>query len=238
MFYKKIFYISVLLSCCIGYTQTVSEVFQKMGNLYSVAKPLQYKSSYALYKDSDSKKIEQSYKGIFYKNSLNEIYMKIGETEILNSKAVNLKISHPEKAVEISDPINNYFGNFDVKPLLNLCKIESFKDYKTYWEITLITKKYSNLPYSKIVIQIAKNYFLQKSIFYYNTAVNFSKDYRAPNAYYPRLEVINTNYNRNPVNSSFFNSNSYFILSRKKQYVMTARLGKYEVIDQRTSSNK
>ena len=53
----------------------------------------------------------------------------------------------------------NYFGNFDIKPLLDLCKIESFKDYKTYWEITLTAKNLSNLPYSKIIIQISRKYF-------------------------------------------------------------------------------
>lgn len=227
-----------LLISATGYTQTVNEVFQRLGKQYSITKPLQYKSSYVLYKDFDSKKIEQSYKGIFYKNSLNEVYMKIGETEVLNSKTINLKISHPEKAIEISNPVGNYFGNFDMKPLLELCKIDAFKDFKTYWEITLIAKPYSSLPYSKIVIQVSKIYFLQKQVFYYNTAINFSKNYRTPNAHYPRLEVLNTNYNRNPISASVFNSNSYFTLSDKKRIILSERLKKYEIIDQRTFSNK
>ncbi|WP_281635417.1 hypothetical protein [Flavobacterium marginilacus] len=209
-----------------------------MGKIYSAAESLQYNSSYILYKTADSKKAEQAYKGLFCKNSQNEIYMKIDQTEILNSKSINLKISHLEKAIQISDPIKNYNGNFDIKPLLDLCKIESFKDFKTYWEIILIAKNYSNLPYSKIIVQISKKYFLQKSIFYYSTAVNFSKDYRAPKSYLPRLEVSNSGFSRKPANSSLFLNNSYFTTIGKNKLIPADRLKYYEVIDQRNSSNK
>lgn len=231
MFYKKIIYVWVLFNCALAHSQSVSEVFQKLGKQYSIPKPLQYKSSYALYKDFDSKKIEESYNGIFYKNEFNEVYMKIGDSEILNSKKVYLKINHSEKAIQILNPIANYFGDFDMKALLDLCKVEKFLDYKTYWEITMVARPYSSLPYSKIVVQITKNYFLQKQIFYYNTAVNFSKDYRSPDSHYPRLEVTNTNYNRNPVKASIFNSSTYFTISGKKQIILSERLKKYEIID-------
>lgn len=231
MFLKKIIYVLVLLSCALTYSQSVSEVFQKLAKQYSTAKPLQYKTSYALYKDFSSKKIEESYNGIFYKNEHNEVYMKIGDNEILNSKKVFLKINHSEKAIQILHPVANYFGEFDMKPLLDLCKIEKFLDYKSYWEITLVAKPYSSLPYSKIVVQITKDFFLQKQIFYYNTAMNFSKDYRSPDSNYPRLEVINTNYNRNPVKASIFNSSTYFTTSDTKRIILSETLKKYEIID-------
>jgi hypothetical protein len=238
MFHKVILFISFLTFGSIGYGQTVNEVLQQMGKQYSAAQPLQYNSNYALYKSADSKKTEQAYKGLFVKNAANELYMKIDQTEILNSKTINLKISHPEKAIQIADPIKNYFGSFDIKPLLDLCKIESFKDFKTYWEITLTAKNYSTLPYSKIIVQISKKYYLQKSIFYYSTAVNFSKDYRAPKSYYPRLEITNTNFNRKAVNASLFTTKYYFTSSGSNKYVLAERLKHYEVIDQRNISNK
>ncbi|QSB27666.1 hypothetical protein [Flavobacterium sp. CLA17] len=236
MFCKKIIYVWVLFTCCLAHTQTVNEVFQKVARQYSLAKPLQYKSSYALYKDFDSKKIEESYKGIYYKNADNEVYSKVGETEILNAKTVYLKISHPEKALQISDPVPNYAGDFDIKPLLELCKIEKFVDRKTYWEIRLVAKSYSNLPYSKIIVQITKGFLIQKQTFYYSTVANFSKDYRSPDPHYPRLEIIHTNYNRNPVNASIFNSKTYFTTSAKKEILLAERLKKYEIIDQRVSN--
>lgn len=236
--FKKLLYVWVLFSSCLAHTQTVNQVFQKLAKQYSEAKPLQYKSSYSLYKDFDAKKVEETYKGIYYKNASNEIYTKIGDTEMLNSKTVFLKISNAEKAIEISNPVPNYAGDFDMKPLLDVCKIEKFVDYKSYWEITMVAKPYSSLPYSKIVVQVTKSYFLQKQTFYYNTAVNFSKDYRSPDPHYPRLEIINTNFNRNPVNASVFNTKTYFTTSAKKQILLVERLKKYELNDQRVISNK
>lgn len=238
MFYKTLLLICFLTIATTGYGQTVEEVFQQMGKQYTVAEPLQYNSSYTLYKSAESQKTEEVYTGFFCKNAANEVYMKIDHTEILNSKTINLKISHSEKAIQIGDPIKNYFGEFDMQSLLDLCEIESFKDLKTYWEITLLAKNYSSLPYSKIVVQISKKYFLQKSVFYYNTAVNFSKDYRVPKPYYPRLEVSNTGFSRKATPVSLFTTGSYLTLSGKNKYTAAAQLKHYEVIDERTISNK
>jgi hypothetical protein len=237
MIAKKTITVWVLFFGVLGYCQTISEVFQKVAKQYSSAQALQYKSSYALYKDADSKKVEESYAGVFFKNASNEVYIKIGPTEILNSKTVNVRVSGAQKAVLVSDPVKNYFGEFDMKPLLELCKVDSFIDYGTYWEITLIVRQFSALPYSRIVVQINKNYFLQKQVFYYSNAMNFSKDYRAPDGHYPRLEVINTEHNRNPVNASLFLNKTYFSLLSANKIVLVARLKKYEIIDKREISN-
>jgi hypothetical protein len=237
MFLKRIIVVSVLLTCCFGYSQTVKEIFQNMGKQYTVAKPLQYKTRYILYKDFDSKKMEESYNGVFYKNDQNDMYTKIGNTEILNTKKVNLKISHPEKMIEISDPLPNYVGDFDMKPLLDLCKIEKCIAFKAYWEVTLTTKQFSSLPYSKIVVRISKNYFMQKQVFYYNTATDFSKDYHKPELHYPRLEVSYSDFSRNIISPSVFNSNTYFTTSGKKSVVLSQKLKNYGIVDQRNVAN-
>lgn len=236
MLNKIILFISLFALGSI-YSQTASEVMEQVGKQYSIVQPLQYNSSYALYKSANSKNVEQAYKGIFVKNAFNEVYMKIDQTEILNSKTVNIKISHSEKAIQIADPLKNYFGSLDVKPLFDLCKVESFKDFKTYWEIVLTAKNYSSLPYSKIVLQITKKYFLQKSTFFYSTAVNFSKDYKTPKNYHPRLEVSNTNFNRRAVNASLFVTKSYLTAAGKNKFQPAQNIKDYEIIDQRTISN-
>jgi len=238
MLTKILFFINFLAFGTLAHSQTASEVIQQVGKVYSLTKPLQYNSNYVLYKNATSKKAEQAYKGIFIKNEFNEVYMKIDQTEIVNSKAINLKINHAEKAILISNPLKNYFGNFDIKPLFDFCHIESFIDYKTYWEITLVSKNLSNLPYSKIILQVTKSYFLQKSTFFYSTAVNFSTDYNAPKSYYPRLEVSNTNFNRRPANSSLFSTKSYLTTVGTNKIEKTEKLKNYEIIDQRTISNK
>lgn len=231
MFYKRILCVLALINCSLGHAQSVRDIFQKMGKYHSAAEPLQYKSHYTLYRDYDSKKIEESYKGTFYKNVSNEVYAKIGETEIISSRTAFLKISHQEKAIQILNPIPNYMGDFDIKPLLDRCRIEKFLDYKAYWEITLSAKPYSSLAYSKIVVQISKDYLLRKRIFYYNAAVNFSKDYRRADPHYPRLEVTNSDYSRNPIKAGIFESSTYFTRSGTKQIVLSEKLKKYEIID-------
>lgn len=236
MFLRKIICVLCLLCYTLGYSQDAKEIFKKVGDQYAIAKPLQYKMSYVLFKDFDSKKIEESYSGIFYKNAQNEMYSKIGNTEMLNTKKVNLKISHPEKMIEINKPVSNYKGDFDIKPLLDVCKIEKCVDLKTYWEITLTTKSFTGLPYSKIVVRVSKAYFIQKQVFYYNTPSDFSKDYRKPDTHYPRLEVTYTNFNREPVNTSIFNSETYFT-SSGKSIVLSQQLKKYEIVDQRNVAN-
>lgn len=238
MIYKKIIFVWILFNNCLAHTQTITEVLQKISNQYSTAQPLQYRCNYVLYKDFETKKVEESYKGFFCKNAKNEVYMKIGNTETINAKTVFLKINHDERIIEISDPIAGTLGDFDMKKLLNLCTVEKFVAYKSYWEIILEAKPYSGLSYSKITVQISKDYFLQKQTFYYNTAINFSKDYRSRDSNYPRLEIAYTNYNRNPVSATIFNSTTYFSTSGKQQVILPEPLKKYKIIDQRKNSNK
>jgi hypothetical protein len=234
---KKTIVVWFLFLGVLGHGQTVAEVLQRVAKQYSSAQPMQFKSSYALYKDADSKKVVESYEGVYFKNASNEVYIKIGPTEILNSKTVNLRVSGAQKAVVVSDPVKNYFGDFDMKPLLTLCKIDTFVDHGTYWEITLVARQFSALPYSKIVAQVTKNYFLQKQVFYYSNAINFSNDYRAPDGHYPRLEVVNTAHSRAAVNASLFLDKTYFSLLNTNKIVVTPRLKKYEIIDKREISN-
>lgn len=201
-----------------------------------MSKPLQYKTKYALYKDHNSKKPTEQYSGVFYKNAVNEVYLKINDTEILSSKKWNLKVSHGEKAVVVADPVQNYFGEYDIKQLLQFCKVTSFKDLKSSWELVLEAKAYSGLPYSKIVVAIGKNYFVQKQAFYYNSGMDFSKDYRKSDIHYPKLEISYSDYARTPVNASFFNAGNYLTAS-KNQLVLAARYKNYEIIDNRAAYN-
>lgn len=220
-----------------GYSQKVEEVFKKVAAMQTVPKPLSYTMNYLLYSDHDSKKIVENYKGIFHKSASNETYVKIKDTEMINSKKANLKISHGEKAIVVSDPLNNGATELDVQQIFSLCKVISFKDYKTYWEIQLEPKAYSNLSYSKIILNISKQYFLQKQVFYYNTAVNFSNNYRKSDVHYPRLEVVYEGYNRKPLEVSLFTIGKYYTVTANNTIVLSKAFKKYEVIDQRLTSN-
>jgi hypothetical protein len=235
MNHKIFLYVGFLFSI-VGWGQTASEVIAGINKQFTSSKPLQYNTQYNLYKDDKSKVVHQSYKGIFQKSSSNEMYMKIDKTEFLNTNKYTIKISSTEKAMIVSNRQVYATGDFDINKLLAYCTIGSFKDYKAYWEIVLINREYSSLEYSKIVLQVYKNYWIKKQIFYYNTQVNFSGDYRKQDYSSPRLEIEYSNHNNKEVSTSIFNSNLYFTISKTNSIMPSVKYKSYEVDDNRENT--
>jgi hypothetical protein len=230
---KKLLFISVLF--CITstlYSQSVDEVLKKVGVEYSSAKPLQFNTKYNLYKNKTQKTAFESYVGQFKKNEKNEIYQKIDQTEFIWNKNICLKVIHPDKIINISVSQPVELNNFDIKALKEWCDVKSFVDKKAYWELTLTTKAFSTLPYSKIVIHIGKNYFIQKQLFYYNTAIDYSSDYKKQSLDYPVLEILYTNIKREKVPKSFFNIYKY-IQEKNKILNTTKAYNSYAIEDHR-----
>ncbi|WP_300570702.1 hypothetical protein [Flavobacterium sp.] len=201
---------------------------------FTAPKVLQFNTTYNLYKDYKTKVVHQTYSGTFLKNVSNEIYLKIDKTEFINTKKLSLKINHGEKAMIVSNSQEFSTGQFDVSKLIEFCKISSFKDFKSYWEIILVPKEFSGLNYSQIVINVSKNYVLQKQIFYYNTGMNFSKDYKNQDLSNPRLEILYST-NNSSVNLSKINTNVYFTINKNNKVSVTAKYKNYEVSDKRNN---
>ncbi len=225
--------IGLLLSITIS-GQSVGDVFKKMNAPFTAPKVLQFNTTYNLYKDYKTKVVHQTYSGTFLKNVSNEIYLKIDKTEFINTKKLSLKINHGEKAMIVSNSQEFSTGQFDVSKLIEFCKISSFKDFKSYWEIILVPKEFSGLNYSQIVINVSKNYVLQKQIFYYNTGMNFSKDYKNQDLSNPRLEILYST-NNSSVNLSKINTNVYFTINKNNKVSVTAKYKNYEVSDKRNN---
>lgn len=213
--------------------QTAKEIIAKINDQLTAAKPLHFETSYKLYKNIKSQTVHESYTGVFQKNSQNEIYMKIGDTEFINLKNCSIKLNPNEKAMVISNPQAFSLGTFDFNKLLTLCSIPSCKDYKTYWEIHLIPNKFSGLNYEKIVLQVNKNYTIKKQQFYFNSGYDFSKDYTKQEISNPRLEIDYSNYNNNPVKTPKFNSGLFFTIAKNNKIIPTAGYKGYEISDQR-----
>lgn len=206
---NRLLIIAVICISTFSYSQSVDEVLKKVAQEYSDTKPLQFNTKYNLYKNSSQKKVFESYVGQFKKNEKNEVYQKIDQTEFIWNKNICLKVVHPDKLMNltISQPLE--MKSFDIASLKEWCDVKSFVDRKSHWELTLTTKAFSSLPYSKIVIHIGKNYFIQKQLFYYNSAVDFSTDYRIQNLDYPVLEIINSNFTRKNELSTHFDINKF-----------------------------
>lgn len=229
-----ILFIYLQFSSGISYGQKVNEVLQKMNDKFVAPKPLRFDTQYTLYKNYKTKVAQQTYTGLFVKNSENEVYIKIDNTEFLNTKKLALKINHKEKAMLITNRHEFSTGTFDVNKLLALCTISSFKDNKTHWEIILTPKELSGLTYSQIILNIGKNYLLQKQVFYYNVGFNFSKDYKKQALDYPRLEILYSGYNHKITELNKINSNVFFTIGQNNKVQVTTKFKGYEVADKRT----
>lgn len=227
----------LVLFFAISNSQTVDDVFDKMNRELTGKHCFQFNSTYKLYKDYKTKVAFETYNGVFKKNSSNDIYMKINNTEFLNTKKYSLKINHDEKAMIIESQKKFSQADFDVSKLLVFCEIESFKDYKNYWQIVLVSKKFSTLNYSKIVLKVNKNYTLKNQVFYFNNNVDFSKSYNKQDLSSPRLEIEYNGYSKNEVNQTLFNTNKFFI--EKLNKISPAALYKaYELIDKRAKKSQ
>lgn len=229
---RRLLIIVVICFSTFSYSQSVDGVLKKVAQEYSDTKPLQFNTKYNLYKNISQKKVFESYVGQFKKNEKNEVYQKIDKTEFIWNKNICLKVVHPDKLINISISQPLEMKNFDIASLREWCDIKSFVDRKSYWELILTTKAFSSLPYSKIVIHIGKNYFIQKQLFYYNSAVDFSTDYRKQNLDYPVLEIIYSSFTRKKESSTFFNMNK-FIEEKSKLIKATKEFQSYTIEDHR-----
>jgi len=214
--------------------QTVDEILLSVHEQYSLNKTLQFKSTYNLYKTKASTDIEESYQGEFYKNKADSYFMKINHTDILSTPQVNLRISHDEKAILVTNPENRVNTDFDIKSMLISYDRKLVKDHGKYWEIILSAKKISSEQYYKIILHVAKDYLLNKQVFYLANRINFSKDFRKSDLSQPVLEVIYKDYTRNDNTENRFNSSNYLNISNSGKITLSNKINGYELIDERS----
>ena len=94
-------------------------------------------------------------------------------------------------------------------------------------------KEFSGLNYSKIVLNIGKNYLIQKQVFFYNTNMNFSKNYRKQELTTPRLEILYNNYTYKNIQLAKLNTAKFFIVNKENKVLATSAYKSYEVNDNR-----
>jgi hypothetical protein len=226
---------AVLCMCVYSVTgQTVNDVLNKMNATLTGASPVHYNTKYNLYRDAKSKIIYESYSGQFQKTSANEVYMKIDNTEFVNTGKRALRVNHKQKAILIMDPQPITTGDFDMKKLAELCKITSFKDYKSFWEIIFVPNEFSGLTYSRIQLIINKNYTVSKQVFFYNTGLDFSKDYRKSDVSQPRLEILYSKYDKNLPDVNKLKNDFFISFNKQNKAIPSGNYKNYKIVDKRT----
>lgn len=143
-------------------------------------------------------------KVFFKKDPSNSIYQKINKTEFLLKGNFCLKVMHEDKVIDVTKADPFVLGDFSIKPLLEYCKVKEFKSNKGSWIVVLEPNQFKDLPYSKIVITINSSFFITKQMFYFNSGIEFSKDYSKSDVSYPVLEITHSNHKRDKVAESLF----------------------------------
>lgn len=212
------------------YGQSNIAVVKGICDKYSSSTPFQFTSVYNLYKDHTSKVVSDSYSGIYLKKSNTEIYAKVNNTEYFVAKNLITQINHDEKVILITDNFSKPQAEFDISKLLEDFTVDKVTDMKKYWQLELKAKQFTSYPYSRIVIEAGKDYYMKRQVFYYNSAVDFSNDYTHPEIKYPRLEIV---YNK-PAKliSKSFSMDAYYTINQKNISASKA-FKSYQIIDNR-----
>ncbi|MNK30910.1 hypothetical protein D3C87_493330 [compost metagenome] len=229
---KNSIYLFLLIFSPLYAQQSGKSVLEKVKAQYSSSKSIQYNAIYNLYKNHEAKTIYQSYKGEYLKNPNNEVYLKINTTEYYLSSKTNTQINHDEKLILVTNPGKIKKEEFNITELLKWFNMGSFKDKKTHWEVELLGKKGSSLPYGKIILIIGKDFYIQKQVFYYSTAIDFSNDYSKPDIKAPRLEIIYSKHSNDAIPAEKFNFSKYFTLTGNI-VKLSSKYNNYQVVDQR-----
>ena len=237
---RQLCILAILIATVNIYSQSKEELLKKVVNNYAPSVKLQFTSVYNLYKSYNDKFVQQSYTGCFSRNGAGSVYAKIHNTEFYWNKNVTAKISHDEKIIQVFDPLSPLVitqPDNDLKKLLSEFKHGYFKDHKTYYELELLSKSTSSLPFSRVILQIGKDFFLIKQVFFYSQGHNFSKDYRNPDIQKPRLEILYSKPTSKEESVSIYSTDQFFTIT-KKRLNLAGRYSAYEILDQRTPSSK
>ena len=151
------------------------EVIGRMQKVYATEK-LAYKCTYSLFRGHTSDVAHQSYEGYVYRQG-ELLYQQTDQTELIYGKDFFLRINHEEQAMELNAAQQAPPATMNTDQALKECSEVLLEDKGAYYEIKLVIKNTSSLPFSQILMRIGKkNYHLEQLDMYYTTVQDFSTD--------------------------------------------------------------
>jgi len=217
------------LNSVLSQENTVEEILIKAQGVINNQNNLSCDLKYNYYTSYDSSKPYQSHNGRLVKN-LNNFLLKIHSTIFLSDQLNNmsLKLNEDQKAMVVSKSNINLD---QANPIDNTQLLKQFKTYKlienkNYWICVFIAPDITQLPYSKIEVEINKtNFLVNKQTLYFSARMPYFDDENNEKYGNPKLEIIMSNFKnsitveeKNKTNiKSFININPNKI-SGKNQY--------------------
>ena len=226
------FFYAILITFSIDMmAQNKEELLQKVVSNFD-KKNISYNLKYNLYKDKDSKQIEESYEGKLIKD-YNVIYQRINTNEFLMYPNQILNIFNEEKIITIlnsnkdmSKIINQQFNSQNLKDLFTTNHFNILQNTKDLKIIEIIQKE--NIEFDKILIFVNSKYEIIKQKFYYKNNFNFSKNPKTKEYSKPILEILFQNYDYSNSNNNKLKI-STFIETNKEKFKGVGPYKNYEI---------
>lgn len=211
----------------------VTELIQKMQQVYSDKSTFEYHCTYELFKGHKSDLVEESYKGYVYRNK-SEVYQKIDETEFIYAKDFFLQISNSEKLLSLAQPQKLINTNVDLNIALKNCSKTQLEEKDGYYAVTLIIKNSSDLPFSVIKMRIdKKKYYLERLDIYYSDLTDFSTEYNKKDEDKSHLKITFDAPKFNPKQVNYFILDKYLTKSNTGILSLVEKYSTYQLIDNR-----
>lgn len=221
-FIKLVFIVCILFCSNFSFSQNqnkVKEILTKVEKTYYSDNDLSLNLDYKLYTSYSSKVVSESYKGHIINNN-KSIYLKIHNTEFLQTSSRSIKINHDQKMVAVFNKpdIESNVNPMSLSILLKNYKTQDLIDKGDYWICSLQTGKYTQMIYGKIEIYVNKqSYQVEKQVFYILEKAPY-KDSKGNEKFdFPRLEITFKKAVLNEsVKKEIFNLNNYIQINGDK----------------------
>lgn len=230
---KYLFFLLMLVSANSLFGMSVTELIQRMQQVYSDKSTFEYRCTYELFKGHSSDVVEESYKGYVYRDK-SEVFQKIDETEFVYATDFFLQISNSEKMISVGRPQKLITTNVDLNVALKNCSKTQLEEKDGYYAITLIIKNSSDLPFSVVKMRIdKKKYYLERLDIYYSDLIDFSNDSNKKDEDKSHLKITFEAPKFNPKEVNYFALNRYITKSNSGILNLVDKYSTYQLIDNR-----
>lgn len=176
----------------------VKDVLAKMQQQYAQAEGIAYKSRYELFKGSETLEPVNVFEGYIYRKG-KSLYQKIDHSEFIYGTDFFLKIDHEEGLMELENTQQALSAEIDLEAALKACTASEVSEEKENYIVKLIYAAGTQMPFSSVVLRIAKkNYTLLALDLYYAAAQDFSSDIRHQELDLAHLRITFSDFSMNP----------------------------------------
>jgi len=213
---------------------TGKEVLTRVQENYEQIQSLEVNMDYLLYRGYTSKEVKENYTALFKRSGKNS-YRKIAHSEYIVEDDLMICINHDDRQITLTHAVESDVVDPEIKNSLRYCSdILVLDNNGKNTSIELILKKESDLPYSRIRIDLDEDYWIEQLTFFYNTQVNFSSSYFSPQMDYPRLEVRYRDLKKNWKDETGIARLNNYVQITDDKIEATPLYKAYTIIDNRT----